>query len=322
MKMNPGRFDPSASPRLSNVLDLLAAKSWFLAAALALLFSPGFRGTAAARNQSQIFFDASGSDQGAFGPDQIVTISGNLTFFGRSGPQSQGGIPDTFFAISDVYILPKGYLHTRVARVPLRDVNGSPNTILGSTGGGFFEQVIAATMPQGNLKSGEYDVVVDEHQDGFFDPSFDLHLGSEGGQVLSVFVPSDVPGLPGAGIAAMKQQAIVQFDIAAKRAFDVQLREVLLNVAQVAETGGDREELFFLIVDLLKEKFLFGQQCNSCPSGFLIAPATSAPNLMNEASALLVQMTKKYNGIAADPADPDFRRLVSLSPATRVRLGE
>jgi hypothetical protein len=32
-------------------------------------------------SQSQLFFDASGTDLGGFGPNEIITISGNITYF-------------------------------------------------------------------------------------------------------------------------------------------------------------------------------------------------------------------------------------------------
>src|SRR5437868_5381201 len=55
-----------------------------------------------AHNQSQIFFDTSGTDQGGFGPDQIITISGNLTTHGRRDGPNLGGSWDRFNTASDI----------------------------------------------------------------------------------------------------------------------------------------------------------------------------------------------------------------------------
>ena len=89
-------------------------------------------------------------------------------------------------------------------------------------------------MPQGTLKSGEYDIVVDEHQDRFFNLDYDLYIGGEGRTVLSVFVPSDAPDLPASGIAGMKQAAQAQSQAALLQAYFA-LAEVL---GLASETSG------------------------------------------------------------------------------------
>lgn len=138
----------------------------------------------------------------------------SLPNYGRNDPRPATGYAFDFVQpASDIYIIRHGYYHGGGApglSLPLTDVSGVPNTVLGFGGGGFWEETIGTTMPQGNLKSGEYDVVIDEHQNGRFETAFDLYLGV-GTPAIVVNIPVNVAGIPGAGIAAMKERAREQY---------------------------------------------------------------------------------------------------------------
>src|SRR5690242_5273157 len=54
--------------------------------------------------QSQLFFDATGLDQAAYGANQIITVSGNLTYF--KGCTS--GRNDLFYAAANIYVVRHG----------------------------------------------------------------------------------------------------------------------------------------------------------------------------------------------------------------------
>lgn len=281
--------------------------------------------TPGANAETDLYFDKTGTDQAAFGPNEIITISGNVTYFGRADAQVQGGVPDSFFPISDLYIIPKGTLDTAdhgVLGVPLHDVRGVPHTIRGVTGGEFFEEVIGVTAPQGTLKAGEYDIVVDEHQNRFFDLNYDFYLGGEGRTILTVFIPSNVPILPNAEITAMKQDAQAR-SISAL----IQLQDALSGLAALAAENGHRlwgtysvDELYAVLQFILG--FEVSIQFPDCPPD-LVKLERNRPNMMADAIGLFAQTARRYSAIAADPADPDFAQLVTLSfPAITRRTGD
>src|SRR5205085_9472205 len=141
----------------------------------------------------------------------------------------------------------------------------------------------------GNLKSGEYDIVVDEYQSKFFYLNYDLYLGGEGRTVLSVFVPSNVPDLPGAAIAGMKQQALAQ-----RNAAWLQLESALGDVAALAASNGGNVDALYVILQVVLGAEL-AIQCPDCPDD-LKSLVRSRPNVMKDALGLLTQATKKYNG--------------------------
>ena len=73
------------------------------------LLPVGSPGEAQAQNHSEIFFDDSGGDQAFFGPNEIITISGSITYLGLKG-------------------------------VPLHDVNARPIRLLARPEAGFLSK--------------------------------------------------------------------------------------------------------------------------------------------------------------------------------------
>jgi hypothetical protein len=139
--------------------------------------------------QSQLFFDSTGSDQAGFGPNEIITVSGNLTYTTGCGD----GRDDSWIAtIADIYVVRHNTSSTK-----LTDVRGSPTVIRSEFGGNaFLEDELAATLLTGVLGSGDYDVIIDECQNGFWDQSTDLRLGGLGDSpAFSVFIPANVANI-------------------------------------------------------------------------------------------------------------------------------
>jgi uncharacterized repeat protein (TIGR01451 family) len=284
--------------------------------------------SALAHTQSQIFFDASGTDQGGFGPDQIITISGGLTFHGRRDPDKPpGAVDDVFGTAADIYVVPHGFFrHGQAAGLPLEDVNGVPNTILSSSAGsGFFEEVIGTTMPQGGLPAGAYDIVVDEHQNGTFESEHDLYLGADAPAFI-VVVPANAPALPGAGIAAMKLKATQQYQSAAalneafktiQNVMEPQQR-ILEAAVKLGEKSATASDFAINYAQLLAEStvlvyaFLIKFRNDNCAICKQADDFMGLP--MKAAEFALENKMKKQIGLAADPPDTGFQQLVTLDP--------
>ena len=272
-------------------------------------------------NHSQVFFDSSGTDQAAFAENRIVTISGNVTYYGRSSPLPVGGgTVDFVQPATDVYIVPHGLYHGTGGvnlQLPLVDVAGAPNTVLGLGGGGFFEEPIATTYPQGSLVSGEYDVVLDEHQNRKFDLLYDLYLGV-GQPTLTIAIPLNAPSLPGTGIAAMKLRAINQYQSTQVLSAGFKViqdmydgpKSHLVDVLAEASLGGGASGLNFKQL-MIRELVLVGwyllQDYLDIGShgDFLKQPLQAAQNALENAGT-------HATGIAADPPDANFAVTVTL----------
>lgn len=106
------------------------------------------------------------------------------------------GCRDPFgISVSDIYIVPAGAALSRV-RLATLDPAGRPNTITGFTGGGFFDEIIGATLPSGRIGNGFWAIVEDRCQDGFFNPGLgDTILDPAFEVVLPVVLPPLDPGI-------------------------------------------------------------------------------------------------------------------------------
>jgi uncharacterized repeat protein (TIGR01451 family) len=239
---------------------------------------------------SQLWFDSSGTDQGAFGPNEIITVSGAMSHV----TDCTRGINDTFFSTSaNVYVLRHNTSFNK-----LTDVRGSPSVFTSIISGySFFEQELATTQPQGVLASGDYDVVINECQDGFWNLTKDLRLGGFGDSpAFRVFIPADVADLaPNPEIAAMKAQAALQ----AKQ---------LKNL--VSELG-----VAFALID-----GIYVSRGVRTPwlatKGYAFLGAGILVDIEGQFLTTLANQLFGYVRMAADPPDMNYQQLVTLAPIT------
>ncbi len=210
-----------------------------------------------------------------FGPNQDISISvGTLTF----------GCDD-FYAVSDIYIVPRG---SAVGNVDLKalDPSGVPNTLLGASGGVIAGELIGLTSPSGNITAGEWDVVEDVCQDGFLNP---------GDTVLSpgftVNIDVDVPPLP--AFSSLKSNAAAQRDFYYDHAWAFAHLIISYEAYEVVNAMLSPTDALLWIV----------QQFWKYDTG--VDPSEAAIKA-------LFNMSSYYQGIAADPPDPEFRQLSPL----------
>ena len=116
-------------------------------------------------------------NKNVFGPNEAIIVGlGNVT----SGCRDPFGIP-----VSDFYIVPSGSA-TPGVRLPPLDPAGRPNTLTRSV----FGATIGFTLPTGKIGNGDWAIVEDRCQDGFFNPG---PLISQGDTVLDVAFRVELP---------------------------------------------------------------------------------------------------------------------------------
>lgn len=286
--------------RYARSRSIAHSMKYVLTLAVSLMCSAGIT---RAENRSQLWFDQSGTDQIAVGANAVITASGGLTYYGRSEPKPPHGssIVDVFLPVSSLYVVPHGWYAGGPAPTGLLfDAGGGPaNTLIGAGGGGaFFEEAIATTKPAGTLPSGEYDLLLDEHQNLFFEASLDYYLGI-GSPAIVVDIPLNAPVPPPTAINALKASAQRQIQSA------VQLNADLDDLVKYSMRSDATTLNFVRAYELLKldeptRAELIGAARNYLPTrGVVIA-----------GRALL----RHAAGMAADPPDPKFAELVVLEP--------
>lgn len=221
----------------------------------------------------------------------IVIDSGALDF--TTGCEAPG-IDDTLYPASSIYIMPSGSVSPGSQ---LTDISkdGTPNTVVGTTGGAFVLQTIGFTKPTGFVGPGTYAVIYDECQDGAYDEGVDFLLDP----AFEVSIPANVPALP--SIQALKDDAVQRSQYWSKAHF---YYKALFELEDW--------------LDIMGENF-------SSPSEDLHKPMSYAMNLWKETTSNLwadpkeIALTQLLNavshwqGIAADPPDPNYKQLSPLT---------
>jgi hypothetical protein len=267
--------------RRRSTVSTRAAVVVSLVLVLAVLALPGLPGPvaptpAAAQATGQVV-----TDRVAYGPNEAVYASGNVTFFQgcKTRPGRTGlGVDDIFQPWADLYVVPHG---STGAVGGLRDVSGSPNVIFGGLAGGFVEEVIGYTGPSGTIPAGVYDVVVDECQDGLLDPE-DAVMSEAFRVTVPLGTAPAVVGGPDKGRAAA---------LAGDYAALAKVWDALLTAVSKKQVGG--VSLSF---------------ASDVSVGlFQVLTQTALPDPRPAAGAALVQMGRRQKGIAADPPDANFQ---------------
>ena len=197
------------------------------------------------------------------------------------------GADDFLYAAADLYVVRAGSPPSGA----LTDVSGAPNTVFGTTGGGFFGAVIGYTKPAGSLGPGTYSVVIDECQDG--------ELGAEDTVQEDVFrVTSEVVGPQLPNIDDLKDAArdrAAHFETMAYLWSELlALNDAVTWMGAMTGLGG-----VLPIVHMLVSKALVS----------LGLPDPGAVLTMH-----LGNLGRKWTGIAADPPDPAFDQPSVLGP--------
>ncbi|HEU0236604.1 MAG TPA: PKD domain-containing protein, partial [Candidatus Limnocylindrales bacterium] len=220
-----------------------------------------------------------------FGPNATVTIHTGAMAFVNSCAL---GVNDFLFPWTDIYVVRTGTVGDGTGL--LSQALASPKTVQGVGGGLFTDEPIAFTFPTNqNLPEGEYAIVYDECQDGYFnagtdalfDPAFRVEIG-----------PTTVPLLP-LDLSDMKAEAFTQAQVYAGM-------DVFMNVlAQANVLSPSRWQTSLGIVTSLTGLFL------DDPVAVL--------------STHLRNMVRHYLALHADPPDPAFAQPTTvLNPAPGV----
>jgi len=221
-----------------------------------------------------------------FGPNEAVTIDiGTINFS-----------CDTFFPTADVYVV-KG---VPAVGDKLVDVSGTPNTVFGASDG-FFSDTIAYTEPSGTLGSGTYSVVYDECQDGILSSNDEVFPNA-----FSVDIPTNVPPL---------DPAIAEIKSSAKEMAE-HWESALGGFKTLEEL--EQAEVYLECLDALTEPETFLAECSSAYVQEKLINANGAlEQLQEKTEDVLEDDIKHYDGIVADPPDPNYQQPAVLPAVNR-----
>ena len=257
---------------------------------------------------------------GAYGANSSVMIGNGLVSSVTGCPS--GGINDFIYPYANVYVVPKGVPTGALSDVSNAD--GVPNALTYV----LVDEVIANTGPGGYLISGDYAVVINECQDGKFNPSIDTY-----GPEFSVRIPANINPLDSAAFAA-------QLGAVKGRAYNMSIGYFQTAALYVALFGQYNAITLYSIATDPLDFLLFactnvnfnnpvGGQCS------LTDAWTGLLDLEKSVTDYIVNQAFYYKGISADPPDPNFKMLpildkgfkadVSLKPAyiqSALKFGE
>lgn len=265
---------PTPARRVAVVTLLVVA---LLGGLLALPATPAAAATSTPRGQ--ILEWGNGSPFISVGANSALMISLGRVAFVNDCPS---GFNDFVYPQADIYVVPAGSVSDGAA---LEDVSGTPNTTAPS-GSVFIDELIGYTTPSGSIGEGQWAVVYDECQNGIFEADTDAVFDP----AIGVTITADVPPLPGIDAlkAAAHEEALIWADFAKDYI-------VALNAAEALSLmiGNNLDALMYL---------------GATGAGIVL------PDVKLAAIQLLINNARHYEGIAADPPDPEFAQPTLLAP--------
>jgi hypothetical protein len=273
-----------------------------------------------ARASDQIlWWNDAGDSFTSFGPNSSITINtGTL--------DSQC---DTFSRAANIYVVPSGSVSAGGA---LTDVSGTPNTVETFVSGGLFiDETIGFTAPSGKIGPGEYAVVYDECQNGTFDAGVDALFDP----AIRVEIPEDVPDLPTNAFEQVKKAAGDQGakyrDTAIKFTVLMMLYNFYSLVIEPIRSGVGPENPYSWGAEQLTNLQLT-YACMAYPNphnpnnnpdistpAWALCPTASIHDVIGLQLAVfksLIDQAAHWEGIAADPPNPNFQDPAELGPRT------
>jgi hypothetical protein len=249
------------------------------------------------RNIGALFW-SDGGEFKQFGPNEVVSIGTGLIQFIGFGLCTTG-IDDQIVPAADIYIMPSGSVPGIGGK--LADVRGTVHPVVGNP---LVNEVIGTTAPGGTLAPGKYAVIYNECQDGtragwdeVFDPAFE------------VVIPANIPPLPPASFAGMKQNA--REDAARIGVIAPQFMNNMLLLKAWAAIGGGgagaskvAADPTGMVIDMIEQTI--SKLTGSDPEGAAITWLTN--DLLH------------YQAIADDPPDPNFKQSTPLGAREQVDL--
>jgi hypothetical protein len=225
---------------------------------------------------------ADGQGTYVFGPGQTVAIDGVIPFvFVCPSMYSTGkNVKPTLqiYPVADFYVM----LDTGTPLQPgdqLKDINGSPETVIGTSDGSFVDAIVAITKPAGNTGAGKYRIVMDACQTGVYDPQGgDIVLGDA---YQIGFVVQEPAVLPPIDLSPIKTNASQYLST---------LEDVKIAGIPVAPGACS-----------LFKKVGGHTQLGSILAGWFETALAYCADLIGE-----------YQGLAADPPDPNYQTFAEL----------
>jgi alpha-tubulin suppressor-like RCC1 family protein len=287
-----------------NVISSSRSSRWCALALAAAVFAsslaPLVASTTTHASGGALWF-ANGEGQITVGPNSAIYIDGAMTYDAACADAYEGAITDFVYPATDVYIVPTG---TAGMGSHLQDVGGdSPNTIVATSSGPFFDELIAVTTPSGSLAAGVYDVVYDTCQDKLLWTNDRVFS-----QVITVEIPDGELPPVDPSIAQLKEKARqsystwLQYHLTMKALFNVE------NAAAIAEC------ILIPTPQCLAEIIggLFGISKD---------PQSSLASLLQDQTlALVMNVAKNYGAIWQDPPDADYQQLPVIDAADVTEL--
>lgn len=270
---------------------------------LAVLLLLSVYATSAAAG-SQVWF--SGEElyvtHASFGLGAEISIDGRIAFVAVPSGDEKGK-SDLLYNAADVYIVPDMYV-TGEMKTPLEDVSGMPNTIM-RYGSGIFTSEVIGYAGWSGLRSGRYDLVIDEDQDQLFEPGLDTILHPYGDAAMDIDTREAVPSLSSVqrmNEAKQRAQDEAAFYMTTSAIWEcIDTYNKLSGFKDAAQTL-DRLDTFNAIWAAYSEYVT--------PS--LIKQIKTMFDPLEQLKAAQANLLARYLGIAADPPDPAYQQPVCL----------